>query len=467
MRARRPDLRSRSSLVAGVTACGGGGQRDERQRSRSSRTARACHAITPGKPSPDVDAANLADVHPTREQVRRADHRRRARACRKGLLGGDDVDAIADYVVAEDGAVSDGLPPDLDPAAVRAVAMDMDRTILPYSLEFSPALVRGGRRRSAPPASTAIIATGRMFASARPYALQLGVTAPVICYQGALVADPAHRRVAAAPADGRRDRARGDRGGRRRRVPHERLRRRPAVRRGAERGGAHLRRPRPARGARRRRPDRRGSTQPTTKIVVVGEPERARPARRTTCAHRFDDRLFIAKSLPIFLEVARPGVSKGAALEFVCDRLGIDPGRRWSRSATARTTSSCSRPPAWAWRSPTPTPRCVAIADWTVPSVDEDGVAGFLRRVSRLTSLMLDAKLIRCRSGRLRSGARPARRGGRAGRRRVPRRSTPAARAADERSRRRGPSETPPPRRSPRRSSAARTPPPRSPARPS
>ena len=29
-----------------------------------------------------------------------------------------------------------------------------------------------------------------MFASARPYALQLGVTAPVICYQGALVADP-------------------------------------------------------------------------------------------------------------------------------------------------------------------------------------------------------------------------------------------------------------------------------------
>ncbi len=37
---------------------------------------------------------------------------------------------------------------------------------------------------------TPIIATGRMFGSARPYALQLGITAPVICYQGALIADP-------------------------------------------------------------------------------------------------------------------------------------------------------------------------------------------------------------------------------------------------------------------------------------
>ena len=82
-----------------------------------------------------------------------------------------------------------GLPPDLDPAAVRAVAMDLDRTILADNLEFSPAVVRAvGRLGEA--GIAAIVATGRMFASARPYALQLGVTAPVICYQGALVADP-------------------------------------------------------------------------------------------------------------------------------------------------------------------------------------------------------------------------------------------------------------------------------------
>ena len=82
------------------------------------------------------------------------------------------------------------LPPGLDPAAVRAVAMDMDRTILPSSLELSEATlaaVAAGRDAGIEP----IIATGRMFASTRPYAHQLGITAPVICYQGALVADPA------------------------------------------------------------------------------------------------------------------------------------------------------------------------------------------------------------------------------------------------------------------------------------
>ena len=35
-----------------------------------------------------------------------------------------------------------------------------------------------------------IIATGRMFRSVRPYALAAGMTEPVVCYQGAVVADP-------------------------------------------------------------------------------------------------------------------------------------------------------------------------------------------------------------------------------------------------------------------------------------
>src|SRR5690349_23199672 len=65
----------------------------------------------------------------------------------------------------------------------------MDRTILPSSLELSPKTVAAiAAVRAA--GIEAIIATGRMFASTRPYALELGVTAPVICYQGALVADP-------------------------------------------------------------------------------------------------------------------------------------------------------------------------------------------------------------------------------------------------------------------------------------
>ena len=65
------------------------------------------------------------------------------------------------------------LPPDFDPRSVQGVAMDMDRTILPSSLEFSPALVSAVLDATAA-GITAIIATGRMFASARPYALSSG-----------------------------------------------------------------------------------------------------------------------------------------------------------------------------------------------------------------------------------------------------------------------------------------------------
>jgi len=35
-----------------------------------------------------------------------------------------------------------------------------------------------------------LIATGRMFRSVRPYLQQAEITEPVVCYQGALVADP-------------------------------------------------------------------------------------------------------------------------------------------------------------------------------------------------------------------------------------------------------------------------------------
>ena len=46
------------------------------------------------------------------------------------------------------------LPAALDPATVRAVAMDLDRTILPEALELRPRLIdaveRGLARRSTP-----------------------------------------------------------------------------------------------------------------------------------------------------------------------------------------------------------------------------------------------------------------------------------------------------------------------------
>ena len=88
------------ALVASATACGGGGDHGaQHQRYLWVQTCAECHAIAEGTPSPNVAAKNLWDVHPGREQVRRAVIDGRP-GMPKGLLGGDDVDAIAAYVVA-------------------------------------------------------------------------------------------------------------------------------------------------------------------------------------------------------------------------------------------------------------------------------------------------------------------------------------------------------------------------------
>ena len=59
-----------------------------------------------------------------------------------------------------------------------------------------------------------------------------------------------------------------------------------------------------------------------TKLVVVGVPEELDRLGIELRA-QFKGRLFIAKSLPFFLELAHPAVSKGSGLQFVADRLGF------------------------------------------------------------------------------------------------------------------------------------------------
>ncbi len=270
--------------------------------------------------------------------------------------------------------MSAGLPPGLDPASVRAVAMDMDRTILPSSLDLSAATLRAVaavREAGIEP----ILATGRMFASTRPYALQLGITAPVICYQGALVADPQtqewllHRPIEVPAA----------------------LEVIAAVRR----EGFHMNVyvddnlyvEQPSPEARTYAEHARlqmhvvGNfdtwlTQPTTKIVIVGDSDPL-DALQDRLRERFGDRLFIAKSLPIFLEVASPGVSKGMALRFVCERLGIDPAATIAFGDGANDLELLDAAGIGVAMADADA-ALLRIADWTVPPVAQDGVAGFL-----------------------------------------------------------------------------------------
>ena len=76
--------------------------------------------------------------------------------------------------------------------------------------------------------------------------------------------------------------------------------------------------------------------RPPTKLVLVDDPD-ALDAFRPSLIEQFGDRLFIAKSLPYFLELASPRISKGTGLGFVAEHLGFRPSGR-SRSETARTT---------------------------------------------------------------------------------------------------------------------------------
>jgi mono/diheme cytochrome c family protein len=86
-----------ASLVL-APACGGGGSGGSGGAFAFEQNCAPCHSLSASKPSPNPDAANLADVRPTREEVRRAILDGRP-GMPEGLVGGDDVDAVADYVV--------------------------------------------------------------------------------------------------------------------------------------------------------------------------------------------------------------------------------------------------------------------------------------------------------------------------------------------------------------------------------
>jgi cytochrome c551 len=87
-----------AASLALAPACGGGGSSGSDAKFIWEQNCAACHALAPGEQSPNPDAANLAEVHPTREQVRRAVIDGRP-GMPKGLVGGDGVDKVAAYVV--------------------------------------------------------------------------------------------------------------------------------------------------------------------------------------------------------------------------------------------------------------------------------------------------------------------------------------------------------------------------------
>ena len=227
-----------------------------------------------------------------------------------------------------------------------------------------------------------VIATGRMYRSVRPYADAAGIEAPLVCYQGAAVVDPgsgewllhepiplelAREAIGAVEAAGfalncyvdddlyvaaitEHARSYAD------------FQSIPLHEVGDLLGWIE---------------------RPPTKLVVVDDPGRL-DALRPQLEAQFGARLYIAKSLPYFLELASPTISKGSGLAFVAEHVGFTAEHTiafgdgendlelldWAGFGIAVANAD---------------DRLKARADWICPSAEEEGVAQVLEALLHLT----------------------------------------------------------------------------------
>ena len=223
-----------------------------------------------------------------------------------------------------------------------------------------------------------IIATGRMFVSVRPYVLQAGIDDPVVCYQGAVVAEPDTGRwlrhepiptalgkeaVEAIVAEGFHVNVYVD----------DELfvgRITPEARAYADFQGLVIHEVGDLAG---------WLEKPPTKVVSVGEPELL-DGLEARLKERFSGRLYISKSLPFFLEIASPKVTKGSGLQFVAEHLGFSAEKavafgdgendiellEWAGFGIAVGNAH---------------ERVIEVADYVCPPVTEEGVAQVIEAV--------------------------------------------------------------------------------------
>jgi Cof subfamily protein (haloacid dehalogenase superfamily) len=257
---------------------------------------------------------------------------------------------------------------------VAAFAVDLDRTLIAPDAVLRPRTRKAiGRARDA--GAHVIVVTGRMFRAVRPYLEEAGLDDPVVCYQGAVVADPLsgeflrHVPMPRASALEAIDAVVGAGFHVNCYVDDELYVAEvtPEARAYADFQGLAIHEVGPLDEWLRADP---------TKIVAVGDPQ-ALDLLEDELKPRFAGRLFVSKSLPHFLEFANPEVSKGSGLGFVADRLGFGAEETvacgdgendrelldWAGFAVAVANAH---------------PEILSRADLVVPDVEHEGVAQLL-----------------------------------------------------------------------------------------
>lgn len=256
--------------------------------------------------------------------------------------------------------------------APRLVAFDVDGTLVGRDLVISKG-VRDAVARMREAGTAGCLVTGRMYRATLPFSRELGLDAPLICYQGAAIVDPATDEVLEHTA-----------------LANELVLELVAI---TERDGMHLQLYRNDEyycEARNRFSELYASlsmTQPvvvpslreafayspaTKGLVIADEPVAARYVEKLR--ETFKGRANVTRSLPEFVEVFDPSTNKGAALKFVAARLGVEMDR------TVAIGDSWNDAPlleaaGFAVAMGSSPPELCAIADTVVGDVAHDGVA--------------------------------------------------------------------------------------------
>jgi Cof subfamily protein (haloacid dehalogenase superfamily) len=261
---------------------------------------------------------------------------------------------------------------------IRLIALDLDGTVIDDTLRVSPR-VRQALHRAMDAGVHVTLATGRSFTQTRYYAQQLGITTPLICYQGGLVQDPTSEAVlfrCGVPLPLAREfvnvaRAQQwslgvvtDAGLHAERVTE-------GVRFFAEFG--------PIPDAVIEVPDL-GTvlTQEPVKVIVVTSEEEALAVRDLLAAH-FDGRLRIVRSFPCFVEGTNLAASKGQALAFLAQRLGVAQ----SETMAIGDHDNDADMVAWAGFGVAMGDASAAVkagATYVAPQLEEDGAAEAIER---------------------------------------------------------------------------------------
>ncbi|HEY8738539.1 MAG TPA: Cof-type HAD-IIB family hydrolase [Candidatus Dormibacteraeota bacterium] len=260
---------------------------------------------------------------------------------------------------------------------IRLVAIDLDGTLVNDALTIHPRDIAAIKAATAAGVHV-VIATGRMFRSSLPYARTLGLTGPMINYQGAVVRDIAsgavlyqceltvemQRRVLAyaEPRDWHvnvyvdeqvfteRARPEADLYARISGVPYEAV-------------GTLS----------------KWVSRDSTKMVLVDSDPATVPARMADLTAWMGPVAKVTRSLAWFMEVINPQVSKATALAMVADRLGVAQADVCAIGDNKNDEEMI----AWAGLGVAmgdAPPEVQAIAGYVARTVNEAGVAEVLER---------------------------------------------------------------------------------------